>query len=164
MKGFIITFLILWSCTIIGIQLYKSVTLNRECTGLLKRAADSNSVDLAKGQLDKAITWLEGNNLTTGYTSIFYRTPDEDIEFWYKNLKTCQVELSKVDSTTTALERSNILMKLRETLLDNNPNNTVVTYPEGLYVYPNNIQWFILNILLFINIILGVAFLLIWFD
>ena len=41
-------------------------------------------------------------------------------------------ELMKVDSTTTQLERTNLLMKLRETLTHNDgENGTSVTYPDG---------------------------------
>ena len=52
------------------------------------------------------VVYLEEKNLTSGYTSALWKTPDEDIEFWYNNLKSAQLELSKVDSTTSTLEKN----------------------------------------------------------
>ena len=67
-----------------------------------------------------------------------------DIEFWYKNLKASESELLKVDITTSSLEKTNILMKLRETLLYNGKNGDSLTVPDGLSRYPNNAMWSIL--------------------
>lgn len=48
----------------------------------------------------------------------------------------------------TQLERSNLLMKLRETLLDQGENGKiVVTFPEGISIYPNNIAMFLFGCL-----------------
>lgn len=117
------------------------IQFKQGCSGYLKRAADANSVEMAKGELNKAVAYLEDKQLTSGYTSVLYRTPDEDIAFFYGNLKTCQKELSKVNDSTSALEKSNLLIKLRETLLDNGKNGTEITYPDGLSRYPNNALW-----------------------
>ncbi len=120
---------------------YNSVQLEQNCTGYLKRAADANTVEIASGELAKAIRYLEENNLTSGYTSIFYKTPDEDIGFWYDNLKASLNELSNVDSNTSSVERTNLLMKLRETLIDNGESGDALTCPDGLSRYPNNGLW-----------------------
>ncbi|MEO9021255.1 MAG: hypothetical protein ABI237_15920 [Ginsengibacter sp.] len=156
MKIFIATILTAFSLTIFGITIKKSVSLNQNCTGYLKRAADANTVETAKEQLQKSLQYLETNNLTKGYTSVFYKTPDEDIEFWYKNLKASENELSRVDSTASILEKTNLLMKLRETLMDSGEKNDRVTVPEGLSRYPNNGMWGTL-IWLAIFILFGVA-------
>ena len=37
-------------------------------TGYLKRAADANTIILANEEFSKAISYLESNNLTSGYT------------------------------------------------------------------------------------------------
>lgn len=121
-----------------GFYIVLSVQLDQNCTGYLKRAADANKVETAQKELEKAITYLEANNLTDGYTSVLWRTPNEDIGFWYNNIKESYDELSKVDENTTPLERSNLLMKLRETLLDNGEKGTTLTYPRGISRYPNN--------------------------
>ncbi len=125
-----------------GARIYKGIVFKQNVTGYLKRAADANTIDLAAVELGKAIEYLEKNNLTTGYTSIIYRTPDEDIDFWYRNLKASAEELKTLNSTS-ALEKTNVLMKLRETLLDSG-EKTKVTVPPGLAVYPNNTLWAIL--------------------
>lgn len=117
------------------------IKLEQSCVGHLKRAADANTIERAQQELDVAIKYLENNNLTDGYTSILYRTPDEDINYWYNNLKESNDELLviiNIDSTTN-LEKSNQLIKLRETLLDNTDSSgDVVTYPAGLSRYPHN--------------------------
>ena len=75
-------------CIVFGvwgtIRTVKSIVFNIECNGHLKRAADASTIELAKQELTTAITYLEKKDITTGYTSILYKTPDEDIGFWYK--------------------------------------------------------------------------------
>lgn len=153
MKVFIATVLAILALSIFATQIIKDVSMNQNCTGYLKRAADANTVETAKEQLQKSIQYLESNNLTKGYTSVLWQTPDEDIEFWYKNLKASESELMKVDSTTSSMEKTNLLMKLRETLLDNGDKLTV---PNGLSRYPNNGMWGILTCLAML-IIMGLT-------
>lgn len=145
--------LIIFSLSIIGGRIVKGIILKQNVTGYIKRAADANTIDLAEIELTKAIGYLEKNNLTSGYTSIVYQTPDEDIDFWYRNLKASQNELQTLHSES-ALERTNVLMKLRETLLDTG-QKTRVTVPKGLSVYPNNILWVVLMTLSIISLIIG---------
>jgi len=130
-------------CTFVTIRIVKSVIFDRGCEGHLKRAADSSTVELAKQELTTAITYLEQGNITSGYTSVLYKTPDEDIGFWYKNLKESLGELEKVKSEATQLEKTNLLMKLRETLLDNSGEHgkTNVTCPSGISLFPNNVAY-----------------------
>ena len=158
MKGFIAALLFFIACAMLGTVIVKKINLTQNCTGYLKRAADANSVETAKAELNKAISYLEANQLTTGYTSVLWRTPDEDIEFFYKNLKASELELSKVTETTSSLEKTNILMKLRETLLDNGEKGDSLTCPDGLSRYPNNGFWGLMMIL-GVGIII---FLIIW--
>lgn len=144
MKVFVAIILTVFALAVFGIRMSKGISMKQNCTGYLKRAADANTVETAKEQLQKSITYLEANNLTSGYTSVLWQTPDEDISFWYKNLKASENELEKIDSTTSSLEKSNVLMKLRETLLDNGKNGDSLTAPNGLSVYPNNGMWGVL--------------------
>ena len=63
--------------------------------------------------------------------------------------KTMQIQLQEFKSESE-LEESNILMKLRETLLDETGE---VTHPNMISFYPNHIFWFwflVLGWLLFI--------------
>lgn len=145
MKAFIATVLAIFALSIFAIRITKSVSMKQNCTGYLKRAADANTVETAKEQLQRSIQYLEVNNLTKGYTSVLWKTPDEDIEFWYNNLKASERELLKVDSLTASMEKTNLLMKLRETLLDNGKSGDDLTVPLGLSRYPNNGMWGILS-------------------
>ena len=145
MKVFIATVLAVLALSIFAITITKSVLMEQNCTGYLKRAADANTVKTAKEQLQKSIQYLEANNLTKGYTSVLWQTPDEDIEFWYNNLKASESELMKVDSTTSSMEKTNLLMKLRETILDNGEKSDNLTVPSGLSRYPNNGMWGVLS-------------------
>lgn len=131
--------LILISLPIFGFRIAKGVEFKQNVTGYLKRAADANTIELANEELLKALDYLEENNLTGGYTSILYKTPDEDISFWYRNLKASQQELQNLE-TESALEKTNVLMKLRETLLDAD-EDADVTVPDGMAVYPHNKFW-----------------------
>ena len=124
-----------------GIRYVKSINLNINCTGHLERAANANTTDLAQTELTTAINYLESQGLTNGYTSILYRSPDEDIGYWYQNLKAAQNELFKVNKDTSALEKSNLLMKLRDTLTDQSSNGTSLIYPNGVSIYPNNVSY-----------------------
>ncbi len=149
--------LVIWG----GVRLYQdNITFNQNCKGHLKLAADANTVELAKQELAIAVKYCEDQGLTQGYTSIMYRTPDEDVKFWYTNLKASLNELNAVSADATQLEKSNVLMKLRETLLDNRNDGTSVTYPEGISIYPNNMAYCIWALISFIvAVIAGIG----WF-
>ncbi len=128
-------------------NLFMNITLNNNYTGYLERAASANTVETAKQELDKAITYLEVNEMTSGYTSVLYKSPGDDVGYWYKNLKDSYHELDQVDEKTSPLERTNILMKLRETLMEHGKNGDYVSKPNGLSRYPNNLIWGIINLI-----------------
>lgn len=130
----------------LGTIIYKNAIIDRECTGHLKRAADANTVELSKQELSVAVSYLEENKMTSGYTSILYTTPDEDLGFWYQNLKASLEELNAVKPDATQLEKSNVLLKLRETLLDEGQGSSV-THPAGIALFPHNTGFAIWGIL-----------------
>lgn len=143
-----------------GIRIVAGISFKQDCSGYLKRAADANTVELADKELSRAVTYIENNQLTSGYTSVIYRTPDEDLGFWYSNLKASQKELQEISPEATQLERTNVLMKLRETLLDDGEKGQSVTQPDGISVYPNNaVLWFIGLLSLLMTCVFG----FIWF-
>jgi len=143
-----------------GTRIIAGISYEQDCGGYLKRAADANTIELADKELTKAVTYIEGNGLTSGYTSVIYRTPDEDLGFWYSNLKASQKELQEIDSEATQLERTNVLMKLRETLLDDGESGQSVTQPDGISVYPNNaVLWFLGLLSMLMTCIFGVIWL-----
>lgn len=63
---------------------------------------------------------------------MFYQTPADDIGFWYQNLKAAEGVLRGVGEGATQLERTNILLKFRE---------SITSPPEGIYLYPQQLAW-----------------------
>lgn len=138
------------------ISVVKEIQFNQQCSGFLKQAADASSVELAERQLNMAVDYVEKAGLTSGYTSVIYKTEDENIGFWYENLKVCQKELAETKGNST-LENTNVLMKLRESLTDNSEKGTQLTVPSGISLYPNNALFGVANsisLILFIGSIL----------
>lgn len=164
MKLFIGILLMLFTLTSITTCTIKAVNFNQDCKGYLKRASDANTVEIAKQELSATINYLEKNNLMKGYTSVFYNTPDEDISFWYNNLKSSELELSKVNDSTSALEKTNLLMKLRETLLDSGEKSDYITVPNGLWRYPNNLLYGIIFWISLVSFIFGFGLILMYID
>lgn len=153
MKSVIGTLLIALSLVVFGVRISKKIQFKQNVSGYLKRAADASTIEIANEELTKVITYLEANNLTSGSTSMIWETPNEDIGFWYKNLKASQNELQNLKSES-ALERTNVLIKLRETLVDTG-KSTKITVPKGLSVYPNNKLWGFLTITALLSLFIG---------
>ena len=126
-----------WSTT----RIVQEVLFNRNVEGHLKRAAYASTIELAEKELEVAVSYLKEHRMTSGYTSILWTTPDEDIGFWYTNLVASLEELRKVQGGATQLEKSNILMKLRETLVDQG-QMVHVTVPRGISIFPHNVAYF----------------------
>lgn len=157
----------------LGYHIIAGITFARDYKGYLKRAADANTVQLAERELGRAIDYLRDRNLDTesgrnrgridDHTSIVYATPDEQISFHYENLQGSLDELRAVIAKgegASALERSNVLLKLRETLLDHGgEGGTQVTYPPGLDVYPHNTLLAVTLILSAIVLLLSAGYL-----
>ena len=129
----------------------------REVEGYLKQAADANSVELAEEKLAKAIRGMDRLGLcpaedsekpsvfpTDCYTSVIFRTPDEDVGFWRSNIMSTYEDLHSMTDEERAdnLTESNQLIKVRETLLDEGDRGVRVTDPPGISLYPNNALFF----------------------
>ncbi len=136
---------IVW-LSIVGVS---AMMFNKNCGDYLLLASNSGSLHHAKGNLKKAIDYIEKEELTEGFTSVIYETPDEDVGYWYQNLKVAYQDLEKVDSASS-LEQTNMLMKFRETILGKEDQ---IVYPDGISYYPHNTILFILvwgSVLLFL--------------
>lgn len=135
-------------------SIIKDFQFSANCGNYLELSADANSIEIAEKQLTKAIDYLEENNLTSGNTKIFLYYPKNDIGIWYDNLKTAQTQLrSMLDrEKITELEESNMLMKLRETILN---DNGTLTHPKGISLHPNYTVMFLLNTTLWLLWFLG---------
>lgn len=142
------------------ISMVKGIQFDQKCGGFLKQAADANSVELAEKQLNLAIDYIESNALTSGYTSILYNTEDENVGFWYDNLKECQKELAETKGNST-LENTNVLMKLRESLTDDSEHGTTLTIPAGISLYPHNLGFMLLNLISVVVLFISLFFLVI---
>ena len=123
----------------------KSVQFDQNCGGYLKQAADANTPELALERMNVALDYIKANNLTDGYTSILWKTEDENVGFWYRNIVACQEEL-KSCLGSSQLEKTNVLMKVRESLSD---------IPEGIHLYPYNGLWAIAFFISLIMLLLG---------
>ena len=131
-----------------GVCIAKGIQFDAACGDYLKLAADANTIDVAEKHLTTAIEYLESNDLTSGYTKIFIYKPANDIGLWYENLKTAQNQLQNMQQTEyTELEESNMLMKLRETLLNEGGG---LTHPMGISMSENFALMFWLNVLLWL--------------
>ena len=107
------------------------------CGDWLESAANANTIAIAKDRLDKAINYVEANNLSSGSCYWLWWTPKTDLKIWYDNLKATQAELSSTPATVSRLEESNVLLKLRETLTDEGEKGkTEVVAPYGISLHP----------------------------
>ena len=102
-------------------------------------------------EMTKALDYIERNRLTDGYTSVLWTTEDENIGFWYENVKACKAELEAC-LNSSQLEQTNVLMKVRESLMDGKE----LTIPCGISRYPNNASWMIFGWLSFFLIMGGI--------
>ena len=140
---------------LLGFLIVSRIQFERNCGGYLKRAADSNTIALARQELSKAVSYLESENLTTGSTHVIYSTPACDLDFWYTNLKASLTELETTPADADRLTVSNQLLKLRETIMDNQKNGTKVTQPPNVRLYPDHIEFQMLGLGSLIGLTLG---------
>lgn len=122
-----------------------SIQFDREIGGHLKLAADANSTEMAERKLSLAIDGMKKWDLCNGggdncFTSVLYRTPDEDVGYWRENIESTLADLQAMTPEERAdnLIESNQLIKVRETLLDSGAGGDEVTRPSGIFRYPNN--------------------------
>lgn len=141
-----------------------SISFTYDCMEYLKLAADASVPSLAKENLDKAIDYLERKNLTSGTVSIFWHKPSNSVSFFYRNLKSAQSQLQNIleaESTNIdSIAQTNLLMKLRDTLVDSGDSVTV-TCPEGMDIYPCNLSYFWWVV---ISLIVLIICIIIWFN
>jgi hypothetical protein len=125
-----------------GYRIYAGIVFDRNCGGYIAQAGNANTIDMAKDSLKKAVDYATKEELTSGYTSIIYTEPDEDVGFWYKNIANSLVELENVQLNASDLEKSNILIKLREALSNHGKGNSEsVRVPAGIAIFPHNTFW-----------------------
>lgn len=119
----------------IVVRIVAAYQFNVGIDGHLKRASNANTIELAQVEIETSLKAIEKKELTSGNTGIIFKTPSNDVDFWYKNIKASYEELKSVEKSATQLEKTNLLMKLRESLT----NEDGVISPVGISIYPNNL-------------------------
>lgn len=119
----------------------RSIQFRIGCSGHLKRAADASTPEVAAAELRQALNYLEEHRITEGTTAALWVEPANDIGFWYGNLKKTYRELDTVSHSDSQLERANVLMRARETILDHGEDGERVTMPPDVELYPNNVSY-----------------------
>ena len=127
------------SCTV------KSIQFNQNCGGFIKQASDANTPELALERINLALDYIKAHGITNGYTSILIKTEAENVGFWYRNIVACQEELNSCLSSSQ-LEKTNVLMKVRESLSQT---------PDGISLYPYNRFWALINTISLFMILAG---------
>ncbi len=110
----------------------RSILFQIKCGGHMSLASKANSIDLAKKEMGIVVKYLEDRNLTNGNTAILWDTPKRDLGFFYSNMKASLEELKNVSTDASSLEKSNILIKLRETLTEQGEKSENITAPNGI--------------------------------
>ena len=106
-------------CTVI-------TSFDKNCTEYLEKATEVNSVDLAKENLKEALSHVsilekeEANN--------------NEISYWYKNLKSSYEELESLPNDLSSLEEHLVLARLGSEI-DTNVPEEVKLYPYGNFSY-----------------------------
>jgi hypothetical protein len=117
------------------------IGFNQDVSGHLKRAADANSVEMARNELSAALEGMKDRGCTSGRSHVLWYTPSCDVGFWHDNIESAKLELDSFPTDAEPLVVSNQLMKLRETLLDDGSGGVSVTLPPNIVVYPNQTGW-----------------------
>lgn len=81
--------------------------------------------------------------------------------YWYQNMKEAYNELENLPEDATSLEKSNVLMDLRESLTDEGESSAHAIIPEGISIYPRNVEYFWWIIL---SVVSCVLFIYAWIE
>ncbi len=111
------------------IRYQTGLEFERGCGGHMERAAAANNIEMATAEMVLVVEYAKKHDLTSGNTSILNDVPTNDVGFWYQNMEAVLAELQKVKPGASELEKSNVLMKLKE---------SVSHVPEGMNIFPHN--------------------------
>lgn len=117
---------------------YNSLCYSWNCGQYLERAANATTVGNAIENMDHALSYLDENGMTEGNTGVLWQTPKNDVGYWYKNLSDATTELQTLPEESSPMEKSNMLMKLKEAILDVGEKGTYVAQPAGIHNFPHN--------------------------
>src|SRR6185369_10756227 len=117
------------------------ISFSINCDGHMVRAGTANSIELAKQEMEVIVKYAEDHHMTSGYTSVLYNSPSEDVGYWYNNMKSSRDELNKLKPDASDLEKSNMLIKLRESVVHHHGDGVSTTAPSGIEIFPNNVGY-----------------------
>ncbi len=135
-------------------------------------AYNANTIALAKEYWEKGIKFLEDNNLTTGNTGAFWKTPEDDLEFFYKNVVEMRNYLNTPPDTLSdssfdqkivsgsTLSKGDPLTVFDRKTLSARLKKTWKNAPEGIEIYPNNCIYAIWG---WISGLVCIVFAILWF-
>lgn len=132
-----------YTITIIIIDIVLIWRFKIHCEHFLKLAADAPTVELADKYLEKVVSYILKRNLTQGNTAYFIKTPENDLSLWSRQIFEAanlvrELTLKKKEGKeVTPLEESNVLMRIRQTILDEAGDRPIMTIPDYIHVYPN---------------------------
>lgn len=139
----------------IGFYIPGCIDVKQNITSPLKKAADAPTVQLAEERLNHAIKTIEKRGLTKGSTHVLYRTDETDLGIWYNQLVETRNQLESVNpNSLTLLEESNLLMKVRETIVDQSDGDIVVTTPPRIITFPYHVPYAIVSFISFIALMI----------
>ncbi len=147
--------LVIFGLLLVGAQVYQDIQFDRNIGGHMTRAATANTIEIATTEMQIVVDNMEAKGYTQGYTSILYTTPNEDVGFWYKNMKASLNELKNVPANASDLEKSKTLMKLERTLESQEESGKKIVTPPGISTYPNNLLWGIISLLGILVLVFG---------
>jgi hypothetical protein len=125
-------------CLLAITRIYLFEAFKRNCSWHLALAAESANIELATRHIELALKYIDANELNVGYTSLIYKTPNEDVGFWRENIAASLAELKQVKPETGQYERTTILLKLGSNLTSRGAWGSTVTAPQGTSIFPYN--------------------------
>lgn len=150
-------FYVLFFICVISLFFSIAIPINRQSifdkcfVNHVKRGIDSLNLDIAKKELDKAIKYLNDNNLTNGSTSIFSGDSENDLESYYNWIKEVYKYIKYFPSNASKVERLKYFKELENI-------ESTINIPKGMAMYPYNKLFFIWIMLSFIGSILSYLF------
>lgn len=151
----LITPFLLWA----GVRVYKSQYFDNHCAHHITRSIQEHKVlEHSINELNIAINYVEQHNLTTGYTSVFDYSADDDIDIFYRGLIEKRNYIQKLKDRDTELNSFIEFTEMR------GYTGQSVHIPDGISIYPYNVLYFIFSIVSGILFVIGMIGLITFFD
>ena len=140
-----------------GVRIYAGIHYDTMIGDYISQAATSPSPTIAVARLDTAIGEIEREGLTSGNTAIFFTYPTNDLAFWYQRLVDSRTILRALPATDSALEISNTMMRVHESIAGQSKDGDYVLAPDGIEIFPHNIAffWWCLGSIVLLAVFLG---------